>query len=111
MFGFGLWIWPCDVLSPRASRFFSYCSAPFGRLFDFFSSPQSVPGSPGIKLSTRPKIDMQNNLPICITFIAGCSSESRVTNTTITFTGESGLTDAIVQTWAATTEILFRGKQ
>ena len=89
-----------------ASRFLSYCSAPFARLFDFFSFPQSVPGSPGIKRFTPSKIDMQN-LRTCITYIAGCTSESRATNTTKTFTGESSLTGAIVQTWAATTGILL----
>ena len=40
-----------------------------------------------------------------------CSYESRPTNTTKTFTGESSLTGSIVQTWAATTRILLREKQ
>ena len=36
-----------------------------------------------------------------------CCIESRATNTTKTFIGESSLTGAIVQTWAATTGILL----
>ena len=36
------------------------------------------------------------------------SVESRATDTTKTFTGESSLTGAIIQTWAATTRILLK---
>ena len=36
-----------------------------------------------------------------------CSCESRVTDTTKTFAGESRLTGSIVQTWTASTGILF----
>jgi len=39
-----------------------------------------------------------------------CSCESRKTDTTKTFTGESSLTGSIVQTRAATTGILLREK-
>ena len=39
------------------------------------------------------------------------SSESRATDTTKTFTGESSLTGAIIQTRAATTRILVREKR
>ena len=41
------------------------------------------------------------------TVTAICSAESRVTNATKTFAGESSLTGAIVQTRAATTGILL----
>ena len=44
------------------------------------------------------------------TFMAVCSSETSVTDTTKTFTGESSLTGSIVQTWAAATKILLREK-
>ena len=37
-----------------------------------------------------------------------CPSESSAANTTKTFTGESSLTGAIVQTWTAATKILLR---
>ena len=40
-----------------------------------------------------------------------CSCESRATDATKTFTGESGLTGSIVQAWAAITGILLREKQ
>ena len=40
-----------------------------------------------------------------------CSCESRETDTTKPFTGESSLTGSIVQTWAATAGILLREKQ
>ena len=39
------------------------------------------------------------------------SSESSGTDTTKTFAGESSLTGAIIQTWAATTRILLKEKQ
>ena len=39
--------------------------------------------------------------------MAVCSSESRKTDTTKTFTGESSLAGSIVQTWTATTGILL----
>ena len=39
-----------------------------------------------------------------------CSCESRAADTTKSFTGESSLTSSIVQTWAATTEILLKEK-
>ena len=42
------------------------------------------------------------------TFLAVCSTEPSVTDTTITFPGESSLTGAIVQTWTASTRILLR---
>ena len=70
---------------------------------------KTVPGSPDIEITKLSKIDMQK-LPTYITFVAGCSSESRATATTKTFTGESNLTGAIIQTRAATTEILLREK-
>ena len=38
--------------------------------------------------------------------MAVCSCESRATDATKSFTGESSLADSIVQTWAATTGIL-----
>jgi len=64
----------------------------------------------GIELFTLSEIDM-HKLSVCITFIASCSSESRATKTTKTFTGESSLTRATVQTRAATTGILLRGEK
>jgi len=42
--------------------------------------------------------------------MTGCSCESRATDTTKTFTGESSLAGSIVQTWAATTGILLGEK-
>ncbi len=41
------------------------------------------------------------------TLTAVRSSESSATDTTKTFTGESSLTGAIIQTWAATARILL----
>ena len=43
--------------------------------------------------------------------MAVCSCESRATEATKSFTGESSLACAIVQTWAATTGILLREKK
>ena len=43
--------------------------------------------------------------------LAVFSTESMTTNTTKTFTSESRLTDAIVQTWTATAGILLIKKQ
>ena len=45
------------------------------------------------------------------TCLAVCSIESSATDTTKTFTGESSLTGAIVQTWAAATKILLRERK
>ena len=43
--------------------------------------------------------------------MAVCSCESRAADATKSFTGESGLTGSIVETWAATTGILLREKE
>ena len=51
-----------------------------------------------------------HRLSVLYTLATVVSSESRATNTTKTFTGESSLTGAIIQTWAATTRILLREK-
>jgi len=44
------------------------------------------------------------------TFMTVRSRESRATDATKSFTGKSSLTGSIVETWAATTRILFREK-
>ena len=102
---------PGLTLSPGLLDFSSTFRGHFfpGRV-DFSWSPSTVPGSPAIEYFELSEIDT-HKLSVYIIFVASCSSESRATKTTKTFTDESSLTCAIVQTWTATTGILFRERK